>query len=188
MSDYQIEHIHITDLRRWARNSRTHSEEQVAQIAKSIREFGWTNPVLIDRENNIVAGHGRIMAAETLGIHVVPCLRLEHLDDEQVRAYVVADNQLALQAGWDMDILRGELLDLREVGFDLDLIGFDDEELNTIFSGEASSKDSDGTPDEYRLTVWSKDEAEILALKKLIGVSASEGKVAAHRVIGMVQG
>ena len=121
----KIEQIPTDDLIPYARNTRTHSPEQVAQIAGSIREFGFTNPVLIDAENGIIAGHGRVMAASKLGLAKVPCIRLAHLTDTQKRAYIIADNKLALNAGWDEEMLGLELADLREADFDLDVLGFD---------------------------------------------------------------
>ena len=121
----KIEQIKTADLIPYARNSRSHSESQVAQIAGSIREFGFTNPVLIDADNGIIAGHGRVMAAGKLGLEKVPCIRLAHLTDTQRRAYIIADNKLALNAGWDEDMLGIELADLRESDFNLDLLGFD---------------------------------------------------------------
>jgi ParB-like chromosome segregation protein Spo0J len=121
----KIETIKTADLIPYARNSRTHSESQVAQIAGSIREFGFTNPVLIDGDNGIIAGHGRVLAAQTLGQDNVPCIRLGHLTDTQRRAYIIADNKLALNAGWDEEMLGLELTDLREADLDLNLTGFD---------------------------------------------------------------
>jgi len=121
----KIEQLPTADLIPYARNTRTHSPEQVAQIAGSIREFGFTNPVLIDAENGIIAGHGRVMAASKLGLAKVPCIRLAHLTDTQKRAYIIADNKLALNAGWDEEMLGLELADLREADFDLDVLGFD---------------------------------------------------------------
>lgn len=125
----KIENIATGKLIPYARNSRTHSEEQVAQIAGSIREFGFTNPVLIGAENDIIAGHGRVMAANLLGLKTVPCIRLGHLTETQKRAYVIADNKLALNSGWDEEMLGLELADLREEGFDLGLLGFDGDEI-----------------------------------------------------------
>lgn len=119
-----IEIIRTEDLIPYARNSRTHSDDQIAQIAGSIREFGWTNPVLIDAEGTIVAGHGRVLAARKLGMEEVPCIRLGHLTPSQVRAYVIADNKLALNAGWDEEMLKAELESLKEDGIDLGLTGF----------------------------------------------------------------
>ena len=121
----KIEQIPTADLIPYARNTRTHSPEQVAQIAGSIREFGFTNPVLIDAENGIIAGHGRVMAASKLGLAKVPCIRLAHLTETQKRAYIIADNKLALNAGWDEEMLGLELADLREADFDLNVLGFD---------------------------------------------------------------
>jgi ParB-like chromosome segregation protein Spo0J len=125
----KIEHLKVEDLIPYATNSRTHSPEQVAQIAASMVEFGWTNPVLIDARGTIVAGHGRIMAARKLGMETVPCIRLGHLSPAQVRAYVIADNKLALNAGWDEQMLAAELKQLEEDGFDLGLTGFTEDEI-----------------------------------------------------------
>ena len=130
----KIETIQTADLIPYARNTRTHSEAQVAQIAGSIREFGFTNPVLIDAENGIIAGHGRVMAASKLGLAKVPCIRLAHLTDTQKRAYIIADNKLALNAGWDEELLGLELADLRELDFDLGLIGFDADEIERVLN------------------------------------------------------
>lgn len=119
----------VTALIPYARNARTHSDAQVAQIAASIREFGFTNPVLIDAECGVIAGHGRLLAARKLGMTEVPTLELGHLTPAQRRAYVLADNRLALSAGWDEDLLRIELGELQADGFDLELTGFDLDEI-----------------------------------------------------------
>jgi DNA modification methylase len=118
----------------YARNPRTHSDAQVAQIAASIREFGWTNPVLVDAENGIIAGHGRVLAARKLGLEQAPVIELAQMSEAQKRAYVLADNQLALNAGWDDELLRLELADLSELGFDLGLIGFGEGELERLLA------------------------------------------------------
>ena len=123
-------------LRPYERNPRTHSSEQIAKIAASISEFGFTNPILVDGTAGIIAGHGRLEAARRLGLERVPVIELTHLSDEQKRAYIVADNQLALDAGWDEDLLREELEALRAGGFDLGLTGFDDEELAALLEAE----------------------------------------------------
>jgi ParB family transcriptional regulator, chromosome partitioning protein len=128
----QIESLPIAGLIPYARNSRTHSGEQINQIAASIQEYGFTNPVLIDAQGGIIAGHGRVMAAQSLGLEDLPCIRLTHLSDAQKRAYIIADNKLALNAGWDDELLRIELAELGEIGFDLDLTGFDIAELDKI--------------------------------------------------------
>ena len=126
----EIQYKATEDLIPYARNSRTHSAEQVAQIAASIREFGWTNPVLIDGENGIIAGHGRVLAAHKLGETQVPTIELRYMSDTQKRAYIIADNKLALNAGWDSEMLALEIEDLKDAGFDLDVLGFDSSELN----------------------------------------------------------
>jgi len=133
----KIETLQTTTLIPYARNTRTHSEAQVAQIAGSIREFGFTNPILIDAENGIIAGHGRVMAAQKLGLDKVPCIRLGHLTNTQRRAYIIADNKLALNAGWDEEMLGLELSDLREADFDLGLLGFDEAELGELMADPA---------------------------------------------------
>jgi ParB-like chromosome segregation protein Spo0J len=132
----KIEYLAVDKLIPYARNSRTHSDEQVAQVAASIREFGFTNPVLVDAESTIIAGHARVMAARKLEMTEVPCIRLTHLTETQKRAYIIADNKLALNAGWDSELLRLELDDLRAADFDLDLIGFDETELDGIAADE----------------------------------------------------
>ena len=137
----QIEHVPTERLIPYARNSRTHSDAQVAQIAASIREFGFTNPVLIGEEDDIIAGHGRILAARKLNLEEVPCIRLGHLSETQKRAYVIADNKLALNAGWDEELLRVELKGLEEDGFDLGLVGFTGEEIAALLSEEQENKE-----------------------------------------------
>lgn len=129
---HEIEHVAVEALIPYARNARTHSPAQVAQIAGSIREFGFINPVILDAADGIIAGHGRVMAAQQLGLATVPALRAAHLDDAQRRAYVLADNKLALNAGWDDELLRIELSDLDAEGFDLALTGFSDEEMAAL--------------------------------------------------------
>jgi hypothetical protein len=144
-----VERRSVESLIPYARNARTHSDEQVAQIAASIKEWGWTTPVLVDEDGQIIAGHGRVMAARKLGIEEVPVMIARGWSEAQRRAYVLADNQLAANAGWDMDLLKVELGDLRLEGFDLDLIGFDGAMLDNILASdqedaEASSTSEDG--------------------------------------------
>jgi DNA modification methylase len=135
MDDLAIAWRPLAELIPYARNPRTHSDAQVTQIATSIREFGWTNPVLVDGENGIIAGHGRVLAARKLGLEQVSVIELAHMSKAQRRAYVLADNQLALNAGWDDELLRLELADLSELGFDLGLIGFGEGELERLLAG-----------------------------------------------------
>ena len=120
----------VADLIPYARNSRTHSDEQVTKIAASIKEFGFLSPIIIDGENGIIAGHGRVMAAKKLGLDEVPVIEAGHLTEAQRRAYVIADNRLALDAGWDEEMLRVEFAELEGLGFDLELTGFDADELS----------------------------------------------------------
>jgi len=128
----QIKTVSVEKLIPYVRNSRTHSDGQVAQIAASIKEFGWTNPILVDGESGVIAGHGRLLAARKLGQKEVPVIELKHMTESQKRAYVIADNQLAMNAGWDTTLLSLELADLKEVGFDLEILGFKPEDLKTF--------------------------------------------------------
>jgi ParB-like nuclease domain len=142
----RIELWPIEKLRPYERNPRTHSEAQVDQLAASMVEFGWTNPVLVDEQGGILAGHGRLLAARKLGLAEVPVIRFEHLSEAQKRAYLIADNQLALQAGWSEELLAEELAWLRDESFDLDLIGFDASELERLLAladGEAASDEAE---------------------------------------------
>lgn len=128
----KIEYESPDDLTAYADNPRTHSDEQVAQIIASMKEYGFTNPILIDNQNQIIAGHGRLLAAQHLRMETVPTIRLEGLTDEQRRAYVIADNKLALNAGWDEDLLAIEIEGLTEQDFDISLTGFSDEEIKDL--------------------------------------------------------
>jgi len=119
----------VNELIPYINNSRTHSDAQVAQIAASIREFGWTNPILIDGENGIIAGHGRLKAAMLLNMEEVPVIELSHLSETQKKAYIIADNKLAMNAGWDMELLKLEISELEDKDFNIDLLGFDPSEL-----------------------------------------------------------
>ena len=145
----KIEQVKLDALIPYARNSRTHSDAQVAQIAASIKEFGFTNPVLIDETGSIIAGHGRVMAARKLAIADVPSIRLTHLTEAQKKAYVIADNKLALNAGWDDEMLAVELTDLKDMGFDLDLTGFSTDEIEALLAptGTEGLTDEDAVPD-----------------------------------------
>ena len=157
MTDLKVEYKNIKDLIPYCNNSRTHSDEQVQQIASSIKEFGFTNPVLIDEQGGIIAGHGRVMAAKKLGLAEVPCVVLDGLSEAQKKAYIIADNKLALNSGWDADILKVEMERLGELGFDLSLTGFDDIELGNMFlDGEDLTEPDSSTKeidtDEYEMS------------------------------------
>jgi DNA modification methylase len=133
----------------YIKNSRTHSDAQIAQIAASIKEFGWTNPILVDGDNGIIAGHGRLMAARKLGHTKVPVIELKDMTETQKKAYIIADNQLAMNSGWDTSLLTLELTDLQADGFDLELLGFDSKELNALLEPEVVEglTDEDAVPD-----------------------------------------
>lgn len=136
----QIETLPVDRLIPYARNSRTHSDGQVAQIAASIKEFGFTNPVLIDGDGGIIAGHGRVMGAKALGLVSVPCIRLVGMSPDKVRAYVIADNNIALNSGWDEDLLAAELTDLLTAGYDTAVLGFEMDTEALIADLKAPSK------------------------------------------------
>jgi ParB-like chromosome segregation protein Spo0J len=125
----QVEQRKVESLIPYVNNSRKHSDEQVAQIAASIKEFGWTNPILVDGDNGIIAGHGRLMAARKLNINEVPVIELAHLTEAQRKALIIADNKLALNSGWDYELLKLEISNLKELNFDIDVIGFDPSEI-----------------------------------------------------------
>ena len=150
MTELQIEYIQTDQLIPYARNARTHSDHQVKQIAASIKEFGFNNPVLVDDDSGIIAGHGRVMAAEKLSMDTVPTVQLSHLSDSDKRAYILADNKLAMSAGWDDELLAIELGDLASVDdFDILLTGFDQDEIDELLAvdGTEGLTDPDAVPD-----------------------------------------
>lgn len=153
MTELKVETRGVRELIPYAANSRTHSDAQIAQIAASIKEFGWTNPILIDGDDTIIAGHGRLMAARKLGYEDVPVIVIDHLTKSQQRALVIADNQLALNAGWDMEMLKAEIEGLNFDGFDLDLLGFSDEELKEFLEELDGSEGLDGEKYTTKITV-----------------------------------
>jgi ParB-like chromosome segregation protein Spo0J len=146
----QIKKVKLEELIPYAKNSRTHSDAQVAQIAASIREFGFTSPVLIDKDGGIIAGHGRVMAARKLKLDEVPCIELRHLTDTQKRAYIIADNKLALNSSWDDEMLRLELDEPHNAEFDMALLGFEAGEL-AIVMGLGADFDAGTEADQGRL-------------------------------------
>lgn len=135
MTTLKITYRPINELKKHKKNARTHSDAQIAQIVNSINEFGWTNPILIDENDIIIAGHGRLEAAETLELDKVPCIVLSGLTETQKRAYLIADNQLALNAGWDIDLLQSEIEALKLNDFDISLLGFNDEDFQGVIIG-----------------------------------------------------
>jgi hypothetical protein len=141
----QYKSVPIDELIPYARNARTHSDAQVAQIAASIKEFGFISPIIIDADNGIIAGHGRLAAAQKLKLATVPCLKVEHLSETQKRAYILADNKLALNAGWDDEMLRVEIAELQEENFDVLLTGFGEDEMKALLAGVHSAGNGDGS-------------------------------------------
>lgn len=139
----RFEKVNIDRLVPYVRNARTHSKEQILQLRASLREFGFVNPAIVDKDLNVIAGHGRIMAAKEEGITEVPCVFAEHLTEAQKRAYIIADNRLALNAGWDAEMLSVEIADLQGSDFDVSLLGFDDAELNKLLGGVEDVKEDD---------------------------------------------
>lgn len=179
----QIETLPIDTLIPYARNSRTHSDEQVAQIAASIREFGFTNPVLIDADGGLIAGHGRVMGARKLGLADVPCIRLSHLSEAQRRAYVIADNKLALNAGWDDAMLALELRDLQGMDFDLSLTGFENDDITALLAGldatPEGATDADDVPPLHADVVTQPGDVWVLGKHRVMcGDSTDPGSVA----------
>jgi ParB-like chromosome segregation protein Spo0J len=164
----RIELWPVDRLRPYERNARTHSPEQVAQIAASIVEFGFTNPILVDSSDGIIAGHGRLSAAQELGLKTVPVVVLDHLSERQRKAYILADNKLALNAGWDADLLRGELQDLAEIDFEMPLLGWSEDELSDLLGDVEvleempALKEGDRDPIQQMTFTLHDDQAEII--------------------------
>lgn len=160
----------VADLIPYARNSRTHSDDQVTKIAASIKEFGFLNPVIVDGQNGIIAGHGRVMAAKKLGLEDVPVIEASHLSEAQRRAYVIADNRLALDAGWDEEMLRVELAELEGLGFDLELTGFSLDEIGALEPEELTEglTDEDAVPEAPEQPVTVEGDVWVLGKHRLL--------------------
>ena len=166
----KVERRNVSELIPYVRNSRTHSEAQVAQIAASIREWGWTMPILCDEHGNVIAGHGRIMAAQKLGIEDVPCMTATGWSEAKRRAYVIADNKLALNADWDNEALALEFADLKDEGFDLELTGFDLDEIGELFPDETNDglTDEDAVPEVPEQPVTVEGDVWVLGRHRLM--------------------
>ncbi len=166
----KVERRNISELIPYVRNSRTHSEAQVGQIAASIREWGWTMPILCDENANVIAGHGRIMAAQKLGIDDVPCMTATGWSEAKRRAYVIADNKLALNADWDNEALGVEFAELKELGFDLELTGFDLNEIDELFPVDQAEglTDEDAVPDVPETPVTVEGDVWILGRHRIV--------------------
>lgn len=170
MNNPKIKMVAAGKLIPYVKNSRTHSEAQVSQVAASIKEFGFTNPILIDSENVIIAGHGRLLAAQKLGLSEVPCIALDHLSESQRKAYVIADNKLALNAGWDDELLALELGELKDMDFDISLTGFTEDELANLIVPEVIDglTDEDDVPDVPENPVTVEGDVWILGRHRLM--------------------
>jgi DNA modification methylase len=185
--DVQIERWPIQRLRPRDTNPRTHSPQQVAQLEASIREFGWTNPILIGEQGDIIAGHARILAARGLGMQEGPVIILGHLSEAQCRALVIADNQLAQNAGWDEELLRAELAALQQEDFDLNLIGFEDEELARLLAAQDAAEgltDEDAIPELPQTPASATGDLWILGIHKLLVGDATNGDDVARLMAG----
>lgn len=157
-STERFEKVNIDKLVPYARNARTHSKEQILQLRASLREFGFVNPIICDKDYNIIAGHGRVLAAKAEGMTEVPCVFVEHLTEAQKKAYIIADNRLALNAGWDEELLALEFGELKDLGFDLELTGFDAKEIEKLFADDGN----DVKDDDFDLTSALEEAAFVL--------------------------
>lgn len=183
----KVELMPLDRLVPYARNSRTHSDEQVAQIAASINEWGWTIPVLVDEAGTLIAGHGRIMAARKLGLKEVPAMTATGWTEAQKKAYVIADNKLALNAGWDLDALKVELADLGELGFDVGLTGFGDDELADLLAEETEGlTDPDDVPEPPADPVSAEGDVWVLGNHRIICGSSTDAHTV-EKLLGPVK-
>lgn len=168
MSKLKVDYISIEELIPYINNSRTHSDEQVAQIASSIKEFGFTNPVLIDVDGGIIAGHGRVLAARRLKLDQVPVIVLAGLSEAQKKAYIIADNKLALNAGWDEELLAIEIEELKRLDYEVELIGFNDNELIDLLPdlfNDNSDDDMNDNDDEFEDTFINDEQKYLLLIE-----------------------
>lgn len=189
-----VDYRKVETLIPYARNPRTHSDAQVAKIAASIVEYGWTNPVLVDGDNGVIAGHGRLAAARKLGLDEVPVIELGHLTPAQKRAYVISDNRLALEAGWDEELLALELAELSEAGYDLALTGFDESEIDALLADETTGGDgeqeeggddaADDVPETLAVPVSRAGDVWALGPHRLICGDAADANVIAALMQG----
>lgn len=183
----QWKSVPVSSLIPYVNNARTHSKEQVSQIAASIKEFGFLNPVIIDESNGIIAGHGRVLAAQLLGLGEVPCVEAAWLTDAQRKAYIIADNKLALNAGWDEELLRLEIEGLQALGVDLALTGFSDSELNKLMAeGKSGLTDPDDVPALEEIAVAQQGEVWILGRHRLACGDCTDAETVKRCMNGIV--
>jgi DNA modification methylase len=184
LEDLAVKYVAIGALEPYAANARTHSDDQIGQIVASIKEFGWTNPILVDGENGIIAGHGRLRAAQKLGMANVPVIELVGLSDVQKRAYILADNQLALNAGWDAPMLASELQELSAAGFDLDLIGFAD--LDALMADKTEGlTDEDAVPEAPKEPVTVSGDVWIMGGHRIVCGDSTDADVVEKVLAGV---
>lgn len=175
---YKHEIRQVSELIPYVNNSRTHSDEQTNQIASSIKEFGFTNPVLIDEDGGLIAGHGRLLAANKLNLKEVPCIELVGLTEAQKKAYVIADNQLALNSGWDLDTLRLEIETLQEMDFSLDLLGFEKDVLDQLLDIDCEMPDlPDGGRDPFQQKTFTLHDEQANAIDDAIQKAKSDPRI-----------
>ena len=161
MKETQFLRVSVNELIPYAKNARTHTNEQIDKVAKSIEEFGFLNPVIISEGNEIIAGHCRVLAAKKLGLEEVPCIKEDFLTEAQKRAYILADNKLALDAGWDEELLASELAELDELGFDLELSGFALDELEELLAVPADDQPTGQSQDSQDIQVVRNTSEEL---------------------------
>ena len=165
-SNRQVQWIATKKLNPYPRNARTHSEEQINQVVASIKEFGWTTPIIIDEKKVILAGHARWYAAQCLEMKQVPCIAIPGLSQAQKRAYVIVDNKLSENAGWNEDVLKSELLELQNLNFDMDLLAFDDADLKKIMSECSIDTSAQNIPEQWNVLVECEKESRQIKLMK----------------------
>lgn len=188
MEKLQVVYRKVNDLIPYARNARTHSEEQITRLASSIKEFGFTNPILLDGENGVIAGHGRLLASKKLGLKEVPCIELAGLTKTQKQAYILADNKLALDAGWDEEMLKVELEDLLGNDVDLNVAGFSDDEIDGIVNeGSLSTDEEVEVPEPEAAPVTKRGEVWTLGAHRLMCGDSTDKKDIA-RLVGQEEG
>jgi ParB-like chromosome segregation protein Spo0J len=181
----KIKQVEIEKLIPYINNSRTHDDAQVAQIAASIKEFGWTNPILTDGDNGIIAGHGRLMAARKLGMTTVPVIELEGMTEAQKKAYVIADNKLALNAGWDLELLALEIGELQDMAFDMSVIGFSDDEIAELNYEAIDIDEVDKFNEKFNVQISCDDLIEVAEVQRLLGITGK--KITAKKIIEALQ-
>jgi len=185
MTDLSITDYSVEKLIPYVRNARTHSDEQIAQIMASIAEFGFVNPILIDQHQGIIAGHGRLLAAQRLGMKDVPAIMLAHLSETQKRALIIADNRIAMNAGWDEEMLRLELTDLQAEDFNLDIMGFSEDELDKLLAPmtEVGETEDDAVPEVEAVAISKPGDLWVLGSHRLLCGDSTKSAARLHSLL-----